>query len=72
MKILVLTGGNSNEREISFLSAKNVIKSLNYLGHDVDEYDIINGFKILSTISKYDIVLPILHGKNGEDGIIQA
>lgn len=72
MKILVLLGGDSPEREVSLRSAKSVIKALEDLGREYAVFDPILGLDELKQACKgYDIVLPILHGKNGEDGVIQ-
>lgn len=73
MKILVLCGGDSSERDISFRSAACVIDALRDSGHEVLEYDTadgLNGIKIFS--DKVDVVFPILHGRDGEDGVVQA
>lgn len=72
MKVLVLHGGDSPEREVSFRSALSVINGLKELGVDYETYDPIEGLNGLASACKgCDIVLPILHGKNGEDGVIQ-
>ncbi len=73
MKVLVLKGGNSPERPISLRSAESVVRALKSLGHEVFEYDTKNGFQaIVRYKEKVDVVLPILHGKDGEDGAVQA
>ena len=69
-KVLVLKGGTSNEREISLLSASSVAKSLKENGCEVVEYDTEKGFEGLLDVSA-DLVFPILHGSEGEDGSIQ-
>ncbi len=69
MKVLILTGGNSSERKISFLSARNVKKTLEENGHKVKLYDLSGGYKPIIKISKnYDILFPVLHGEEGEGG----
>jgi D-alanine-D-alanine ligase len=73
MRILVLSGGNSSEREVSLRSAKSVIAALTGLGHEVVEYDTANGLDgIKDHTAGMDAVFPILHGKEGEDGTVQA
>lgn len=73
MKILVLEGGSSNEREISLRSSKNIKNALNNLGHDVIVYDPINGIdNVKNYVGKVDLVFPILHGGEGENGVYQA
>lgn len=72
MNILVLGGGDSPEKEVSLRSAKFITEAARKAGFDVNEYDPANGFSYLDKVPKNTIVLPILHGINGEDGVIQA
>tara|TARA_B100001027_G_scaffold140067_1_gene97379 strand:- start:2300 stop:3220 length:921 start_codon:yes stop_codon:yes gene_type:complete len=72
-KILTLAGGYSNEREISLITAKSVIKELK----KDSKYNILliepdgNFVKKLRNF-KPDLVLNLLHGRYGEDGYIQS
>ena len=72
-KILTLAGGYSNEREISLITAKSVIKELK----KDKKYNILltepdgNFVKRLRKF-KPDLVLNLLHGRYGEDGYIQS
>lgn len=71
MKILILTGGNSSERKISFMSAKNVARTLKENGHKVKLYDLRKGYgPIVNLARDYDVLFPILHGEEGEGGIL--
>ena len=70
MKILVLGGGLSPERQVSLRSAKNIANAARAAGFEVQEADPADGFSILDGL-KDTVVFPILHGKNGEDGVIQ-
>ncbi|MBU2632452.1 ATP-grasp domain-containing protein, partial [Patescibacteria group bacterium] len=70
MGIIVLTGGRSDEREISILSSKNVINALNKLNYGVKAMDVKNKIDY-SKIKKDDIVFPVLHGVEGESGDLQ-
>jgi D-alanine-D-alanine ligase len=73
MKILVLLGGISNEREVSLRSGRSVADALKSAGHEVVEYDPQQGYEGLAGfVAKVDCVFPILHGRGGEDGTIQA
>lgn len=72
MHILVLTGGNSREREVSLRSAASVIKALEAVSIDVSRYDPKDGLAGILNYKNIDVVLPILHGQEGEDGKIQA
>ncbi len=71
MKVLVLGGGDSPERDVSFRSAKAVADGARKAGYEVREYDPAKGFDYFDKLPKDTIVLPILHGINGEDGILQ-
>lgn len=72
-KIAVLTGGMSNEREVSLRSGKNVLKALLALGFKNAE--LIDVDKNASETLKrggYEYAYNTLHGKYGEDGCIQG
>ncbi len=72
-KILTLAGGYSNEREISLITAKSVIKELK----KNKNYNILlaepdgNFIKKLRKFRPH-IVFNLLHGRYGEDGYIQS
>lgn len=72
MKIVVLGGGDSVEREVSLRSAKYVASAAAEAGFEIQEADPANGLNFLDSLSKNDIIFPILHGKGGEDGSLQA
>ncbi len=70
MKIVVLGGGNSTEREVSIRSAAAVAKNLKLAGYEIISLDPKDGLSDLD--DKKDImVFPILHGQGGEDGSLQ-
>lgn len=72
MKILLLSGGSSSEREVSLRSANSVKDALVSNGHTVDEYDPALGLDGLRQyVGKVDVVFPVLHGRQGEDGEVQ-
>jgi len=69
MKILLLTGGGSSERQVSLKSAKNVKNALIENGHKVKLYDLRKGYAPIKKLSKeFDILFPVLHGEEGEGG----
>lgn len=69
MKILLITGGDSSEREVSLSSTKNVEKALIENGHDVKLYDLNQGYEHLADLSKeFEVLFPVLHGEEGEGG----
>ena len=72
-KILIVAGGYSNEREISLLTAKSVLKELEKNKKyklKIKEPD--GTFVKELRLYKPDLVLNLLHGRYGEDGYIQA
>jgi D-alanine-D-alanine ligase len=72
MKVLVLSGGVSNEREVSLRSGTSVRDALTDCGHEVYVYDPQQGYDGLAKfLGKVDCVFPILHGRGGEDGAVQ-
>jgi len=71
--IAVIFGGTSGEREISIKSSKSVIENLDREKYEIFSYDLPGELeKFLNEYKKIDVVLPILHGKFGEDGTIQG
>ena len=70
--IVVLMGGISGERKISFLSGKSCTKALIRKGYKVKEVDAKGCF--VDKIKKINpqVVFNALHGKYGEDGFVQA
>lgn len=72
MKIAVLYGGVSGEREVSLSSGKGIMAALEKNGHDVTGID-FHPERLNEIISlKADLVFIGLHGKYGEDGRIQG
>ena len=73
MKILLIAGGWSTEREVSLSGAKNIETALLEAGHKVTFCDLSDHFQNLPTIAKeHDFAFINLHGAPGEDGLIQA
>ncbi len=70
MHVVLLAGGLSKERDVSFTSARSVILALQQLGHVVSQIDADRFVcqKILEL--RPDIVFNCLHGSFGEDGCI--
>ncbi|RKQ37685.1 D-alanine--D-alanine ligase [Oceanobacillus halophilus] len=72
MKIAVLYGGISGEREVSLSSGKGIIDALRKKGHEVIGID-FHPDRLSEIINlKVDLVFIGLHGKYGEDGKIQS
>ena len=72
MRVAVLKGGFSSEREVSLVSGKACATSLINEGFDVIEIDVsVNLWEQLSNADP-DIVFNALHGDWGEDGRVQG
>lgn len=73
IKIAVLVGGNSSERDISLISGREVIRNLDKKKYAVNIYDPKSDLiKLAKDKSKIDVVFPVLHGAGGEDGTVQG
>ena len=71
-KILVVLGGNSNERKVSLDSGKSCISALNKMGYNSIKFDPQkNSLHNIKKINP-DVIFNALHGKDGEDGNIQS
>jgi len=71
MKIGVLLGGNSAEREVSLASGKAISAACKELGHDVLDLDPQFDVRLLvSDLLTVDLVFNGLHGGDGENGVI--
>ena len=74
LKIGVVAGGISSEREISLKSGRAVHESLSKNGFSSKLIDINSQEKLksLETYNGLDLVFIMIHGKGGEDGEIQS
>lgn len=72
MKVAVLMGGNSFEREFSLASGKNICAALEEAGHKVVPLDTNDALVPTLRSERPDVVYNALHGKHGEDGTIQS
>lgn len=71
--ILLIAGGWSPEREISLQGASIIEKCLKENGHEVQLFDLNQGFDALAKACKHvDMAFINLHGAPGEDGLVQA
>jgi D-alanine-D-alanine ligase len=71
-KVAVLMGGSSAEREISLQSGNAVLAALQSQGIDAHEVD-ADGIVLSKLLEEnYDRVFIALHGRGGEDGVIQG
>src|SRR5690349_8707130 len=72
MRIAVLRGGRSAEREVSLRSGAQVAKALRGLGHDVSEVDLDAHCWETLRDGGFHCVFNALHGRFGEDGTVQG
>lgn len=81
-KVLLIYGGNSSEHEVSCKSAEAIIDNIDKNRYDLDSVLITknnewisNDIKIdniIEYIKQFDVIFPIIHGTNGEDGKLQG
>lgn len=73
MRILLIGGGWSNERDVSLNGSKAIARSLERLGHQVSFFDPAERFADLpQEAARSEFAFINLHGSPGEDGLIQA
>lgn len=72
LKIGVVRGGISSEREVSLKSGEGIIRELNKDKYDVKDIVLNDKNDIFTSLDGVDFVFLGLHGKFGEDGKIQA
>jgi D-alanine-D-alanine ligase len=71
MRVLVLAGGLSHEREVSVKSGSRVADALKHAGHEVELRDADASLIAHINSDKPDVVVPLLHGVAGEDGTLR-
>ncbi|PMP64954.1 MAG: D-alanine--D-alanine ligase [Thermodesulfobacterium geofontis] len=73
LRVALLAGGISSEREVSLKGASAVKKALEKLGH---KYEIFDPAKDLSELAQrakeFDCAFLVVHGPGGEDGTLQG
>ncbi len=72
MKVAVIMGGKSSEREISLKTGRAIVKALKELGHEVYTFDLSPELPCKLLELKPDKVFIALHGRPGEDGTVQG
>ncbi|MCQ4164393.1 D-alanine--D-alanine ligase [Tahibacter sp. P2K] len=71
-RVAVALGGNSAEREVSLDSGRNVLEALRSLGVDAHPVDGIPALLDALRAGHFARVFNILHGRGGEDGMLQG
>ena len=72
MKVGVIMGGISSEREISLNSGKSIIENINKNKYEIVPIVIDKKEDIINKVKDIDFALLALHGQFGEDGTVQA
>jgi len=71
-KVAVLMGGKAAEREVSLRSGQAVTQALIDAGVDAHSEDVSQIDELQRIAKEYDRAFVILHGRWGEDGVVQA
>ena len=70
--VLVVLGGDSGERAISLETGRACKVALKKKGYKVSSFDPkFNNFNLINK-KKVDVIFNALHGKDGEDGVVQS
>ncbi|ABB37167.1 D-alanine/D-alanine ligase [Oleidesulfovibrio alaskensis G20] len=73
MRILLIAGGWSEERDVSLSGARGIHAALERLGHQVTLFDPCRTLAgLLEAAQAHDFAFLNLHGQPGEDGLVQA
>ncbi len=72
MKVAILMGGWSAEREVSLVTGAGVADACERLGHEVVRVDMGRDVAQVLSAAAPDVVFNALHGTPGEDGTVQG
>lgn len=73
LRVALLAGGTSSEREVSLKGAKAVYQALLELGHIVEIFDPAYDLpKLAQRAKEFDCAFLVIHGPLGEDGTLQG
>lgn len=70
MFIAIITGGETGEREVSLNSAKNVANAIGFADHETFVFP-EDQMRFIEQAANVDLVIPVIHGKGAEDGVVQ-
>jgi D-alanine-D-alanine ligase len=71
MRIALLTGGSTGERDVSIASAQTIVEVIDFAGVEVFVLpEQLPDF--LSMAHEFDLAIPMIHGVGGEDGSLQG
>lgn len=71
MKVAVLKGGSSLERQVSLRSGARIAEALRTGGHEVIEIDVDQNLVHTLRETGPEVAFIVLHGRGGEDGTLQ-
>lgn len=72
MKVGVIMGGVSSERQVSIMTGKEMIAHLDTNKYEIIPIELNSKQEVVEKAKNLDIALLALHGKFGEDGVIQG
>lgn len=77
LNVGILFGGTSPEHEVSVVSARNITVNLDPIFYKITSFFIPKDGNwvtsdVLEKITACDVVIPVMHGPEGEDGMIQG
>ncbi len=73
MRLALIAGGKSAEREVSLKSGEQVYRALDKTKYDIKRYDPKDDLeKLVREAEEIDAALIIMHGRGGEDGTMQG
>ena len=72
MRVAVLMGGQSAEREVSLQTGQAIVGALRELGHEAIEVDVDRNLAHNLEDAGPDAAFMALHGRGGEDGTVQG
>lgn len=73
LRVALLAGGRSGEREVSLKGAAVVAQSLDPQKYEVMQYDPATDLnRLIADSAKLDVAFILLHGRFGEDGTVQG
>jgi len=73
LKVALLAGGTSSEREVSLKGAEAVKRALENIGHKYEFFDPAKDLpKLAKRAKEFDCAFLVVHGSGGEDGTLQG
>jgi len=72
IRVGVIMGGISSEREISLMTGREIIKQINKEKYFIVEIIIDSKYEVFEKVKNIDLAFLALHGEFGEDGTIQG